>query len=370
MNVLLLSNGPGISLQVLYCLRAMGVRPHVFGSKNARILRSSRFVASFTENELAEDDACANALARVIAALGIDLVVPGDEHTTRILVRIASRLPAASFPLADEATFRLLSDKWAFHGFCTEHGIPVPRTVFVGARAQIDGERLEAELGPNLVIKPTNEGNSNGVVICDSGAALQRLVGENADYPYAPLIAQEFIPGIDVDCSILASNGRVVCSAVQRREDGRFLFGGYDVLADLCERIAAQSGLNGVAHFDARLDSRDNAVKLLECNPRFWASITAALWCGINFVEEGIQYAQGRPVNGKRVLADATYLPWTKMASHLLHRHFPAVHLARPERAGLANAVADPLPVILDELSAWRGRRAERARLVRRSNGH
>ena len=52
--------------------------------------------------------------------------------------------------------------------------------------------------------------------------------------------------------------------------------------------ICRSSGFNGVMHVDARIDQRTGQVYLIESNPRFWASLTACVLSGLNFVAESI----------------------------------------------------------------------------------
>lgn len=40
---------------------------------------------------------------------------------------------------------------------------------------------------------------------------------------------------------------------------------------------------SGIAHIDLRYDEQDGQVKILEINPRFWASLPGTLIAGVNF---------------------------------------------------------------------------------------
>jgi predicted ATP-grasp superfamily ATP-dependent carboligase len=51
-------------------------------------------------------------------------------------------------------------------------------------------------------------------------------------------------------------------------------------------RIATATDYDGVMNVDARIESATGNVYLSESNPRFWRSLSASVWCGVNFVEE------------------------------------------------------------------------------------
>src|SRR5690242_18023644 len=97
MNILLVCAEPGIALQVVYCLNGAGIRPHVAGAPTAEHLGRSRYVASFTLIDLPAIDAVdlepfRRTVERIAAAMHADMVLPGDEHTTRLLVRLNGKL--------------------------------------------------------------------------------------------------------------------------------------------------------------------------------------------------------------------------------------------------------------------------------------
>src|SRR3989304_3891130 len=100
---------------------------------------------------------------------------------------------------------------------------------------------------------------------------LRAHVESNAPYSHPPLILQEFIPGKDIDLSVLAVGGRVVASAVQQWPDSGMLeFCEHPEVEELGRKVVSLFNYDGVAHFDMRIDERTGRVLVLECNPRFW----------------------------------------------------------------------------------------------------
>lgn len=58
----------------------------------------------------------------------------------------------------------------------------------------------------------------------------------------------------------------------------------------MASTLCKSSSYEGVMHIDARIDELSGKIYLIESTPRYWASLSAALWCGVNFVQESLKY--------------------------------------------------------------------------------
>lgn len=351
---ILLCTQPGISLQVLYCLAKLGVATHIVASQRAWHLRLSRYAASFSYDELDLSESGLASLREKIERIKdrhrIDIIIPGDAHATRVLIKLTAETPLDCFPLPDEPTFDLLADKWSFYQFCLVHGVSTPQTSFNADMSALRETFARGELRYPCVIKPTDQGNGNGVVVAETAQELSRAVLDNPNYRYAPLIVQEFIPGEDLDCSLLARSGEVICFAVQQRRGAKIVFDSNPDLVEMCSRIVRASKFTGVAHFDGRRDARDGRLVLIECNPRFWASITAAARCGMNFVAEGIADALA-PKSGveRATLTEGYDVSPTRLLLGIVMLQGFASLMVSGIRSGLTQTLRDPLPWLFEE---------------------
>jgi predicted ATP-grasp superfamily ATP-dependent carboligase len=122
---------------------------------------------------------------------------------------------------------------------------------------------------------------------------LQKNVLSRPEYQFAPLIAQTFVPGLDIDISALADQGHIQNFAIQVREEGALSFVQNEALIKLTEVIVREHRYTGVIHIDARLHEKSGEIFLVEANPRFWASLAAATAAGLNFVRAGIFMSVG-----------------------------------------------------------------------------
>jgi hypothetical protein len=115
----------------------------------------------------------------------------------------------------------------------------------------------------------------------------------------------------------------------------------------MVRKIAAETAYDGVANFDARLDSKGR-VWLLECNPRFFMRLTASRVCGLDFLALGLR--SSTPANVPQ--AHGRYYSVGDLAST---RGLQRVLSGRwPPRAllnSLFEACIDPAPLIVQRLS-------------------
>lgn len=329
---------------VLRTAAAAGVRVHVLGSGASRGLRMSRYCRGYRESRFAGDpEALAAEIAELVACEAIEVVFPSDDVSTRLLAALAPCLPVRTTPLPELAAFDLLNDKWNFTRFCEENGIrAAPGSLFASGEAlrrAVDA----GEAALPLTVKPINRSGGFGVLHLRGAADLAAL--DRVDY--RPILAQRHIVGETIGISVLCDRGRVVAHAVQRRENGRFqLFAEPELVADVT-RLAALTGLNGPANFDAVLADADRRSYLVECNPRFWYSIYMAMIAGLNFVGLALDQAFGEAPGADTSLARGEFsLSWSDI-------------LARPWRATrsdwrlLRYDVSDPLAYLLRRANSY-----------------
>jgi predicted ATP-grasp superfamily ATP-dependent carboligase len=234
-------------------------------------------------------------------------LIPADCEGIRITNRVRGRLDLNIAPVPDAHTLEMFDNKWLFHQFCMEHGLRVPMTRFVGAKQELDFDAVSSELGLPFVIKPTNQAGSLGVQIVHSKEFFEESILGNPAYDFSPLIAQRYIDGIDIDLSLLSVNGRLSAYAIQQAAAGTISFVSNAYLENVAVRLCGDSSYHGVMHVDARIEKRTGKVFLIESNPRFWASVTASVWCGLNFVAESVEHTP-RPHGPRRLTSGSAVM--------------------------------------------------------------
>jgi predicted ATP-grasp superfamily ATP-dependent carboligase len=233
------------------------------------------------------------------------VLIPFDCEGIRMANRLDGRLQVKTVPVPDVATLDLLEDKWRFHAFCSQHALPVPLTRFVGTKEAIDFDAIAAEFGLPFVLKPTNWSGSLGVQIVGSRAQFEQQILGDARYAFDTLIVQQFIEGDDACLSVLAERGRLRAFAIQQPIRDRIEFMPNAGLEAIASQICRDSTYHGVMNLDVRIEKHTGRLFLIEANPRFYASLTASVSCGLNFVAESIDLAD--PVSEPKRLVSGRF---------------------------------------------------------------
>lgn len=337
MNVLVLSTDEYLTLRLLKCLAAMGAAVHVVGPGGA--VRASRFCRRYTavsSGALAAPSERTRALlARLCAQDKIDAVLPSGMAAVFLLAGLGRELGGAPvLPTPPLEHLRVLNNKWEFARLLQRSGLPLPPTRLLAAPE--DAQTLDLDFP--VIVKPLDLDAGRGVARCDTPDAL----AAHAERHQAalPLLVQEYVPGADVGLGLLIRAGRVAAWTIQRQNpDGSGVaFIEHPGVLGVGEAIAALGPHDGVLHFDMRLDARDGSVKVLECNPRFWASLPWCLIAGVNFAEGAIRLAQGGPPPPTTYRTVGLTFPSKLLAG--------ARRLDEPTRRALRTTLADPLPLL------------------------
>jgi ATP-grasp domain len=290
-SFILVGKGTRIGISVLQAIRAFSAAECiVIGDKETAPLRWSGLCKRYCKFDFeAPDD---GTLARLVNALAEQApqatLIPFDCDGIRAVHRARAQLQIQIAPIPDLATLEMFDNKWDFYGFCVKAGLNVPATCYVGSKFKLDFDAIVAEVGLPFVLKPTNCSGSMGVQFIESRDCFEREILRNKDYDFRHLIAQRFIEGIDVDLSLLSVHGELSSFAIQQMQGSHINFLPNAYLEGIAPGICRDSAYHGVMHIDARVEKSTGKVFLIECNPRFWASLTAASWCGLNFVGQSV----------------------------------------------------------------------------------
>ncbi|HYD59982.1 MAG TPA: ATP-grasp domain-containing protein [Noviherbaspirillum sp.] len=262
----------------------------VVGGQATRSLRWSRLCKGQVTVDIdgADDAGFVEAVNRIANRNPHVILIPADCDAIRLANRVHGMLNVKTTPIPDLRTLDMFDNKWQFHQFCTGQGLPVPPTHFFSSKMEMDFHAIVAEIGLPFVVKPLNRAGSTGVHVVLSEQDFEASILDNRGYDFGPLIAQRFIRGVDVDVSFLSSDGRLSALAVQRASGSRIDFLSNPALEAMASALSGASAYHGVMHVDARVEEGTGKVWLIESNPRFWASLTASVWCGLNFVAESL----------------------------------------------------------------------------------
>lgn len=356
MKVLLLCESGPLGLKVLYCLDGMNATVHTAGPPGARMLKYSRYSDDHSDLPLwinGEPSMEAQLWLRgKVETECFDIIIPSDIGSAAFLAATKTVYPdLPCFPCSDLETLDTLHNKWTFAQTCTKYALPIPATILLESDNQLSIDIFDS-IGFPLIVKPLEAESSHGVVRLDSYHALQAYLAKNTRYTQLPLIAQAYIPGHDIDISILAANDRILCNTVQSWvEEGVLEFTRHSEMHEIATRLVQAFHYQGLAHFDMRIDSRNGKLYVIECNPRAWYTISASMWQGLNFIEMGIHYARegfmlevpARAGEGRYCLAGSL---WKQLLSPRTGWH----NITSGSFRGFIQALTDPLPHLYSKI--------------------
>lgn len=344
-TALLLGASGALNVKVLYCLypvaRVVTLASHADNGALHSRHTAARECFDWTCAE--SRDEAVQRINALIAREGVDIVVPGDIDAAAFAHDIANRIEgAALFPCSSAETLHAIHDKWSFAQRLQAAGLATPATAYIAARDSLDLAAAH-RIGFPMMVKPLECESSHGVTRIETADALQAHVASDRPYTQPPLIMQQFIDGPDIDISVLASHGRIIASAVQYwSDDADLVFEQHADMDQLAAEIVQLFGYHGVAHFDMRRDRNTGAIHVLECNPRFWYTIPAAMWCGLNFVDAGIRHTLGLPMPPELRAQGRYRLPGDVVRS--VTRPSRLLGMTRANWRGFLQPLLDPLP--------------------------
>lgn len=309
-RVLILSGDSPFALAVVRAFRNQNdwqvcvLGKHLFCPAGFSKYCSQKRVLNPSERD--KDFADCTWLLEVIQEVQADLLLPVDIPEIRLVIEhrraIEKHCRVGLVPSLE--SFLIANDKSNFLEFIRRNSIPHPRSMIIRT-GELDSliEELSEFRFPILLKHPRSE----------YGRGIQRMKtidellescrrGFNGVENY---VAQEEIPGTDIDCSVLCVNGDVVASTVQRsilanrREFAPPI--AIEIMDDpkvlhLAKDIVHRLNWNGVAHIDMRYDNRTGEVFAIEMNPRYWGSLEASTRAGVNFPLLWSKISLGEPI--------------------------------------------------------------------------
>ncbi|MBA2277964.1 MAG: ATP-grasp domain-containing protein [Chloroflexia bacterium] len=293
-SVLVIDGEQWLALLVARCLAQVpNVRIHVLSEAARAPLRVSRHRRSYRVARTRHDPARRlEVIHETARQTGADVLLPVTEEAILFAATHAAdlRRRAALVPLPSPAVLSSTIDKWAFAQVAERHDLPIPATIRYTPDATFESALLVLPFP--VLVKPMRGEGGKGIARFNYPEEVTRFLRDMPAEQAAAQIVQTFLPGWDVDCSVLCQDGHILAYTVQRPT----LFGTRDFKPSaaiefvtdekalaVARRWAAATGWNGVAHIDLRRSTNDGQLRILEVNARYWTSLLGSLRMGVNF---------------------------------------------------------------------------------------
>lgn len=332
----------GLTYSVAASLAMGGLDVEVWTAEENSSMRRSRRIDAMhvvpSEFGTRPDARFSDWLAPRLAERSIDVVVPADYDSFIWLSEARDQLsPVVSFPVPNRSIIEFYNDKGRVADACTRSGIDTPRTSRIDHR---DALSALDQCGP-IVVKPPDTGDSYGVYRLDSvGDLAGHLDADDRPGNALPLLVQEYIPGRDLDVTVVTRVGEVVQAVVSEHLPGsrglRYL--DHPRAVELAHAVSRLAAYDGVLDFDMRDDPVSGRLVVVDTNPRLTGSTLVKTWAGANLPLTGVRLALGLPIHHRTAIGE----------HHPIDHGLPAQLLRRgwtgdlaPTRAGLRSAMAD-----------------------------
>jgi predicted ATP-grasp superfamily ATP-dependent carboligase len=231
-----------------------------------------------------DEDAFVSSIIKSAETLGIDVVLPIGDATTRAASKHKAVIAQhAAVPVADWTAMQIASSKEETVAFAMRQGVQVPRTY---------DDKGAVKQFPVVVKRSLGAG---GVRYVNDAAELEHVDSDGA-------VIQDFIPGDGYGFFALFDRGRERAIFMHRRIREYPVTGGastaaesaYDgMLRELGLRLLRALDWHGVAMVEFKKDARDSQYKLMEINPKFWGSLDLSIASGVDFPWLTVKMALG-----------------------------------------------------------------------------
>lgn len=235
---------------------------------------------------------------------GKPVIIPAADIFVSALGRHVDELKEHYiFSLDSISVQAALATKEQQYALAAQHGLPIPRTVYVQSRADL--ERFAVDARFPCLIKPRHqrewdslpEGNKlRGLKLSTADTAEQLLADYAFTEPYRPeVVAQEIIAGGDDAkyCYLSvygAGSRRLGHTVVHELRAHPVLFGSGSIvepvidqeIATLCDAFLRGVGYVGICEIEVKRDTRDGVVRLIEANPRYSVTADASVHAGVD----------------------------------------------------------------------------------------
>ncbi|XMO86128.1 ATP-grasp domain-containing protein [Algibacter sp. AS12] len=276
---------------VLNCLSEIqGIKIHVMSDDPDIPMKHSKKVTKFYYRQKTESATdYINNINDITKNQDIDLVMPIFEDSIGLITKYIDLIttPHKLALLPSHSNFKKAINKGTLTSFLKTIGLPYPKS-------QVITEGLTPDLNKvtyPVLIKPI-ESPGGGLGIKVFREEFEFLDFINSNDSKNNYLVQDYIEGYDIDCSVLCKKGEVLAYTIQKPN----MFGGSkfapqisfkfvkeDAIIDQVKTLMKALDWSGVAHLDMRFDENSKNYKVVEINPRFWGSLEASLFAGVNF---------------------------------------------------------------------------------------
>jgi len=298
-NVAIMGINPGLIYRLAQSMVWQKRKVHLIlqeGLGLDKVFSHARYAASVTVWDLKAACSCpadsTELLQKFCERNGITFLVPGCMETTILLAKVKEDLQGIIvYPCSSAEMIQRLADKRIFAKILDEFVFSQPSYFLVHTESDLNETKSKFP----IVLKAPCLEDGRGVKVCNNPDEAVNHFEDLKKISIGPYIAQNFIPGIDIDLTVLANHGKLVAWSVYTH---KMNWGGksYDFIdnpnyLDIGKQLVRVLNFHGILHLDGRLSSEDGSIYIIECNPRVFGSIHVTNYTGLDFLQAGEELA-------------------------------------------------------------------------------
>ncbi|SIN69449.1 carboxylate--amine ligase [Algoriphagus halophilus] len=354
-SVLIPDGDEANALSVVRCLAEVkNIQVFVISEHKYAPIRFSRYVKKFIHLPFGDNE---NYLAGIIEAIKktkADVLLPVGVRAVRLIIEKKETFAKviANINTPEIHSFDIADDKWLLSRWLKENNIAHPETLLFSPGDNL--EEVISKISFPIIVKPRVGWGGKGIEIFENNDQFEEWYS-GFDHKM-DLIVQDYIKGYDIDCSLLGKQGEILAYTIQRSikysADYPWPYGlefkNQEEILAIVEDLVEKFNWSGIVHIDLRYDEVEKRANLIEMNPRFWASVTASIFAGVNFPYLACLTALGEE------------LPIIKLEDKIVVRSGPAVKMTWKrivknqknlnfDNSFLEFIAKDPLPTIIGE---------------------
>ncbi|NQV41367.1 MAG: ATP-grasp domain-containing protein [Candidatus Marinimicrobia bacterium] len=291
-SILIPDGDSDFALPVIECLsRIPKIKIVVLSHNRWSIARFTKHNIVYRYSELAETEAgWIDALISLMSELEIDMVLPVDQYTIGNLTchKTLFHQTDRRISVPPVSSFEIATDKWLQAELMMNNHLSTPYTILIDSLKKIEAGL--SEISYPVLTKPRKSSNGEGIILWNDKANLLRYLREEAQL--SEIVIQSYVKGGGVDCSVLCRDGVILAYTIQESvlpgnrpfgPAGSIRFAQNEEVLSLAEGLIKSLSWSGMAHIDMIYDEDEKKYKIIEINPRYWASLLGSLSVGVNF---------------------------------------------------------------------------------------
>jgi predicted ATP-grasp superfamily ATP-dependent carboligase len=231
-------------------------------------------------------------LMSAINKYNIHVIFPMDDDTLDVVMKhFEDFSKCCTITLPDHKSYETACDKGKAVKLAYEAGVPCPKTIFPDRLDNL--KQLTINLDYPLVIKPRKSSGSRGIRIAKNEEEFTSLYMETHNIHPFPIIQEYIGIGDRYDVCLLYDKKHERKAQFVQKEIRHFpvdigpstvqMSIEHPELLSMAESVMKKLPWQGVVELEFMIDQRDNQLKFMEINPRFWGSLQMAIIAGVDF---------------------------------------------------------------------------------------